>query len=343
MTAACPVAVRRPLRVAVLMGGTSREREVSLTSGHAVCEALCARGHTVTPLELDTDRLPALRPLGVEVAFIALHGRFGEDGGVQRACAAQGIAYTGSDARASARAFDKALARALFARAGLAIPPGTVLPQPLDLEAARAAMARFGPRVVLKPACEGSSIGVHLVEDERGLRRALEALAVIGQPVLVERFIPGREMTLAVLGDRVLAPVETITRRALFDYVAKYDPHADTRYVVDPPLERTAARRLAEAAWRAHTVLGCRSVSRVDLRLNPDGEAVVLEVNTIPGMTARSLLPKAAAACGIDFPTLCERLLLDAFAPRTPTAPAHAARLRHASRAAFAREEPRVP
>ncbi|RME72351.1 MAG: D-alanine--D-alanine ligase [Planctomycetota bacterium] len=300
------------MRIAVLMGGPSRERQVSLHSGRAVCAALAARGHTVIPFEVRDERIEGLLPLEPDVAFIAMHGRFGEDGGVQRRCEALGLVYTGSGPRASARAFDKAAARKLFSLAGLPIPAARVLEPPLTIEAVWSAMRALGGHVVVKPTREGSSIGVHVLDDPRKIEPAVDELARLGGAVLVERFVAGRELTVGVLGDRTLPPVETIPGRAFYDFRAKYDPNSGTRYVVDPPLERRVAGAVRRTALAAHVALGCRSFSRVDLRLTPTGEPMLLEVNTIPGMTSTSLLPKAAHAAGIEFGALCEWMVLDA-------------------------------
>jgi D-alanine-D-alanine ligase len=300
------------LRVAVLMGGPSREHEVSLASGRAVCEALADRGHVVVPVELTDAGLAGVSAMRPDVAFIALHGRYGEDGGVQRDCEAIGLPYTGSGPEASARAFDKALARRLFSLAGLQVPAGLVLQAPLEPKWIRAAMAELGPKVVIKPSCEGSSIGVHIVAGADGLAEAVEDVNRIGGAVLVERYVPGRELTVAVLGTRALPPVETIPGRAFYDFQAKYDPGSGTRYQVAPPLAADVHHAVTETALTAHAALDCASFSRVDMRLPEGGAPVVLEVNTIPGLTATSLLPKAAAAAGLDFGDLCERMLVDA-------------------------------
>ncbi|GIW72917.1 MAG: D-alanine--D-alanine ligase [Planctomycetota bacterium] len=307
-------AFARPLRVAVLMGGRSSEREVSLRSGAAAAEALAALGHEVIPIDVSGPELEELQAARPEVAFVALHGRFGEDGGVQRRCEQLGIPYTGSGPEASARAFDKAVARRRFAGAGLAVPEGLVVRPPLVHAWLWQAVRSLGGAAVCKPAAEGSSIGVHLVRTPEQLAQALAELEPMGGPILLERYIAGRELTVAVLGESALPVVEVIPRGALYDYRAKYDPEAGTRYHVDPPLSEAVRGAVVGAALAAHRALGCEGLSRVDMRLDTTGRPVVLEVNTIPGLTRTSLLPKAAAAAGIGLGQLCERLLAHALA-----------------------------
>jgi D-alanine-D-alanine ligase len=304
-------------RIAVLMGGISREREVSLVSGDAVARALEGRGHNVVRVIVDDEQVAALSAARPEVAFIALHGRFGEDGGIQRRCAALGIPYTGSGPRASWCAMEKTIAKSLFEEAGVPTPRWTRLDPPFDGAAARALVReRPGFPCVVKPVAEGSSIGVTIVPEEEALGGALEAIERLGGAALVERFVEGREFTVGILGERALPPIELVPRRQFYDYHAKYDPQSGTEYRIDPPLAGPLREAILDAALAAHRALGCEAYSRVDVRVDGAEKPFVLEVNTIPGMTPRSLLPKAAAAAGIPFDELCERLCEDAIRRR---------------------------
>jgi D-alanine-D-alanine ligase len=295
------------LHVAVLMGGSSAEREVSLVSGAACADALEARGYRVSRIDVGPDlpaRLVELRP---DRVFNALHGRLGEDGRVQGLLDLMRLPYTHSGVLASALAMDKPLAKRVFASVGLrcvegvestlgALESGLPLPAPL----------------VVKPAAEGSSVGVTILLDDDP--RPLFARNDIDRSdrVLVERYIPGRELTCAVMDDRPLAVTEIRPRDGFYDYRAKY---TEGLAVHDVParLPETLYARVLDWALRAHRALGCRGVSRADFRFDPDegdGEGLyLLEVNTQPGMTPLSLVPEQAAYCGIPFEELVEHLL----------------------------------
>ncbi len=299
-------------RVTVLIGGASAEREVSLNSGAAAADALGQAGYTVTRLDIGRDPariaadIAASRP---DVVFNALHGRFGEDGCLQGLLNLMGIPYTHSGLLASAAAMDKAFARSLFAAAGIPVAEGRVVRRG---EATGDPLPR--PYVV-KPLNEGSSVGVHIVR-EGTAGSPLDAWPFEAGEVLVEAFIPGREITVAVMGGRALGALEITSDRGFYDYDAKYAP-GGSRHIMPAPLpeaDYAEACRLAEAA---HRVLGCRGVSRTDLRYDDTrpGEAprlVVLEVNTQPGMTATSLVPEIAAHAGITFPDLVRWMVEEA-------------------------------
>lgn len=289
----------RTLRVAVLLGGFSSEREVSLRSGKAVADALAAAGFPTTRFDVTSERLEGLDSEAVDVAFLALHGRFGEDGGVQAALEARGVLYTGSGVESSRLAMDKVAAKTRFRAAGVPTADWAVVPA--------AAEAPLPLPVVVKPRSEGSSVGVSVVRTEGEYASAVRKAVEHGGEALVERFVSGREMTVGILGERRLPAIEMRPMREFFDYEAKYQD-ARTEYIVDPPLAQAERRAVQEAAWAAHEALGCRGMSRVDVILGPDGP-VVLEVNTIPGLTERSLLPKAARAAGLEFPALCGEIL----------------------------------
>lgn len=292
----------RTLRVAVLLGGFSSEREVSLRSGKAVADALASAGFPTTRIDVTSERLEGLDADAVDVAFLALHGRFGEDGGVQAALEARGLVYTGSGVEASRVAMDKVASKERFRAAGVPTADWAVISAPVS----KLALPLPLP-VVVKPRAEGSSVGVSIVRAEGDYAAAVAKAVKLGGEALVERFVPGREMTVGILGERRLPVIELRPVREFFDFEAKYQ---DTRtgYIVDPPLALEERRAVQEAAWAAHEALGCRGMSRVDVILGPQGP-VVLEVNTIPGLTERSLLPKAAGAAGMDFAALCAEIL----------------------------------
>ena len=292
--------------VAVLMGGLSAEREVSLVSGEACAKALEEQGYPVTRIDVGRDLHEVLARTRPDVVFNALHGRFGEDGRVQGVLDQLGLPYTHSGVLASALAMDKPMAKRVFASAGLRCPEGveTTLGQLL-------ADPPLAPPFVVKPAAEGSSVGVVIVPDH-DLRPLTDRNDV--DPacrLLVERYITGRELTCAVLGDEPLAVTEIRPNDGFYDYRAKYT-EGFASHLVPAPLSPDVYEEVMESALRAHRVLGCRGVSRADFRLDPsqgDGGLYLLEVNTQPGMTPLSLVPEQAAYCGIGFGELVVRLL----------------------------------
>ena len=306
-------------KIAVLAGGPSCEKEISLRSGRNVMEALRSRGFSPLWVEVDSadGLLGTLRREKVTLAFIALHGTFGEDGTVQRLLEKEGILYTGPGPLASERAFDKAQSQTLFKNAGIRVPEFEVYG---DISRVPDKPSLPFPLVV-KPARAGSSVGVTIVSRAPDLRKAAEEAFRYSDAILAERFIPGRELTVGVLGEQALPVVEVVVQREFYDYEAKYGD-TGTRYEVPARLSEKEARTVVEESLKAHRTLGCEMMSRVDLMLAPDGKVYVLEVNTIPGLTSKSLLPKAAREAGIDFPELCVRILAMALA-RKRMAPTH--------------------
>jgi len=288
-------------RVAVLHGGMSAEREVSLASGRQVIAALTTAGFEVTPVVVTEDLaalITALTP-APDVVFNALHGRFGEDGTIQGILDYLGIPYTHSGVRASALAMDKAAAKAVFAHAGLPVAPHRII----DI-AELADHDPLPPPYVVKPVNEGSSVGVSIIMpgDNRG---AQIARAWRFGPAMVEQYIPGRELTVGVLEDHALAVTEIVPNTAFYDYEAKYAA-GGSRHEIPAAIPPELAQRAKDIALAAHRALGCRGASRADLRYDPDTDRLVLlEVNTQPGMTPTSLLPEQAAYIGMDFPALC--------------------------------------
>jgi D-alanine-D-alanine ligase len=296
---------KRYRRVAVLMGGPSAEREVSLRSGAAAVKGLRDCGYDVSAVEV-TGRAFTL-PAGTEAVFIALHGEFGEDGGVQALLDGMGIPYTGSGAEASRRAMDKSMTKRAFEAHGIPTPAYCLL--------RRGGGVSFPLPAVIKPASQGSSIGLHLVRTEAQWAAALADAFTYDETVLAEEYIPGRELTVGVIGRDPLPVVEIAAPDGWYGYEAKYTP-GRTRYFCPAPIGdavRSEAQRLSLAVFDA---LGCEGVGRVDFRMRDDGTLLVLELNSIPGLTETSLLPKAAAAAGIPFPALCGRLMETARAGR---------------------------
>jgi D-alanine-D-alanine ligase len=299
--------MNKGLRVGVLMGGISAEREVSLRSGKAVEKALRAQGLVVEGIDVGADIVEKLSAAQMDLAFIALHGRGGEDGTIQGLLELLGVPYTGSGVLASALAMNKIYSKQIFEFSGLKTPPYQVQRKGDPLPASASSLA-FGLPAVVKPAGEGSTIGVTIVGEEEQLGEACEKAFRFGSTILIEQYIPGKEITAGVLGGEVLPPIEIVPSSGFYDYRAKYTTGM-TDYRVPAPLPPDVIRRIQESGMRAHRALGCEGFSRVDFRLGEDGIPFVLEVNTVPGMTETSLFPKAAAAAGYDFPALTRRIL----------------------------------
>jgi D-alanine-D-alanine ligase len=302
-------------KVAVLLGGRSAERAVSLVSGRACANALKSEGFTVVEIDAERDvseRLTAAKP---DAVFNALHGRWGEDGCVQGLLELLQIPYTHSGVLASALAMHKEQAKAAFRAAGLCVAESVVVPR---REAARRHVRK--PPYVVKPVNEGSSVGVFIVRE--GDNRPPPELAADswahGDTVMVEDYVPGRELTVAVMGGRALAVTEIVPRTGFYDYDAKYAP-GGSRHVVPAEIPNGIAAKAMELGERAHAALGCRGVSRSDFRYDDTGRAnhlVVLEVNTQPGMTPTSLVPEQAAYKGMSFNALVRWILEDASCDR---------------------------
>jgi D-alanine-D-alanine ligase len=301
------------IRVAVLMGGISAEREVSLSSGAMVAAALVEAGYEAVPVEATRDLpalLDALRQANPDIVFNALHGRYGEDGCIQGVLEWMGLRYTHSGPRASALAMDKPAAKAIFADAGLPVAAHRLV------TAAELAAADPLPRpYVVKPVNEGSSVGVAILAEGDNRRAEIAAAWPRGEAVMAEAFIPGRELTVAVLGEEPLAVTEITTSRGFYDYAAKYE-EGGSRHVLPAAIPPEVTEAALAISLAAHRALGCRGASRADLRWDDSkpGAAglVLLEINTQPGMTPTSLLPEQAAFRGIPFPALCARILREA-------------------------------
>jgi D-alanine-D-alanine ligase len=259
---------------------------------------------------VDDDVCDKLRSNKVDVAFIALHGQFGEDGTVQKMLEEMRLPYTGSGEAASRLALDKIESKAEFVRSGIRSPRYVVFEKDgYKVEDAH----KLGLPVVVKPHLEGSSIGLSVVRDREGLDSAVAKAFEYGSRVLVEEYIKGRELTVGILGDKPLPVIEIVTKGNVYDYKAKYaDP--ETKYLVPAPIDDVIFRNAQDLGIQTHRSLGCRCFSRIDMMMSASGELFVLEANTIPGMTERSLLPKAARAAGLSFGALCVTLVEDALA-----------------------------
>ena len=294
-------------RIGVLLGGPSSEREVSLRSGNAAYEALKAAGHDVVAIDAVGDIEEKIKDSRICVAFIALHGRFGEDGGIQTILENMGIPYTGSGPQASARAIDKEISRRIFKENGILVPNSRTLFRNYSLEKFIAENTLKFP-LVIKPACEGSSIGLSIIENKETLQEAVDKAFHYDEKIIVEEFIQGKEVTVGILEDKPLPVVQIVPKNRFYDYHAKYTKGM-TEYIVPAKITKTEYKAAQKAGVKAHTALGCKGFSRVDIIIDKNKKPVVLEVNTIPGFTQTSLLPKAAAAEGINFTKLCEKLV----------------------------------
>jgi D-alanine-D-alanine ligase len=288
------------------MGGLSSEREVSLESGAGVVEALMERGYDTVAIDWQEGMwLPnELEENDIEVVWNALHGTFGEDGAVQGLLACLGLPYTGSGILASALAMDKVASKRIFESNGVPTPRWRIVPP----DATVAFVEDFALPLVVKPALEGSSVGVSIVREKGALAAALELARRHRGPTLVESYVHGAEVCVGILDDEVLGTIEIRPASGFYDYDAKYK-RDDTQYLMPAPLPGPTVQRIEVAALAAHRALGCSGYSRVDLRVDESGAPFLLEVNTLPGMTSHSLIPKIAAHRGISYADLCERIL----------------------------------
>ena len=291
------------MKVAVVFGGPSPESEISKKSAESVISTLKSLGHQVFPVELSKDLPMELSKIRPDKVFLVLHGSPGEDGTVQGLLDIMGIPYTGCGVAASAVSIDKDLTKRILKSHGIPVPAGitvyrgeTVDPSELEFPC------------VVKPARAGSSVGVNLVRSEAEFDGALKEAFFYDSKVLIEEYLDGKELTVGVLNGKALIPVEILPGREFYDYTAKYEDTA-TQYLIPAPINSKLENRLKSIAEKVYRVLECRGAVRVDFRLNRYGSPFVLEVNTIPGLTERSLLPKAAAYSGISFEKLIEEML----------------------------------
>ena len=298
-------------RVGVLMGGPSSEREISLKSGKAVFDALSGQGVDAVAIDIITDdpqeNIRLLKQYNLDCAFIALHGRFGEDGSIQEILEKLSLPFTASGVKASRLAMDKIGSLAVFEQGKLNVPKSQFL-QKAIYQKNKMIAHEPGLPVVVKPANHGSSIGLSLVEEVRQLPAAIELAFQFDDNIIIQEYISGRELTVGILAENALPVIEIIPASKFFDFTAKYQSGL-TQYIVPAVLDQKIAQEVQRQALAAHKLLGCYGCSRVDFILDSLGIAYILEINTIPGMTSSSLLPKAAKVLGIDFSQLCLKLL----------------------------------
>lgn len=302
--------------VAVVMGGTSAEREVSLNTGAAIANALREYGYTnVVEIDLDPRNFgKQLAESKAEVVFNAVHGLYGEDGRLQTLLEIREMPYTGSGMIASVSCMDKVITKRMLRDAGISTPACLIVNKK-ESSIKEKIMQRFSLPVVIKPASQGSSIGVEIVKEEKQLDEALANAFKYSRDILVEEFIGGKELTVSMMqkdGEVVALPVIHIAPHSgMYDYHSKYTKGA-TEYICPADLDEETTKKVQEISKQAYEVLGCSGVARADVMLDEKGNGYVLEINTVPGMTATSLVPKAAAAAGISFPELCNIILQSA-------------------------------
>lgn len=301
----------RHYKVALLAGGKSGEREISLASGEGAREALETAGFQVTILDpANKDDLKCLIDDRFDVAFLCLHGKYGEDGTVQGFLEVIGLPYTCSNVWSSALAMDKAKAKVFYERDGIPTPSSITLESgnPVDVDSI---IKKIGSHCVVKPGTEGSALGVFIVNSAGEMHEAIDKALALDDEVIVERFVEGTELTVAVLGGEnieALPIIEIVPSNEFYDYESKYAP-GGSKHICPAPLDEKTTAMIQDYAVRAHQSLSCRGVSRSDFILEDTGDCWILETNTIPGMTGTSLLPDAARAAGISFPELCTRLV----------------------------------
>ena len=293
-------------KIGVLMGGISSEREVSLRSGSAVFNALKKLGYTAVAIDAASNICEMLKKEKIDIAFLVLHGGWGEDGSIQGLLEVMGIPYTGSDVISSAIAMNKAASKKIFLYHKIPVPPFIVL----DKKAVSYQLSAISFEMpwVVKPAGEGSSVGVSIVRDKGQVESALNAGFSCGSEIIIEKYIEGREIHIGILNDRALGGVEVKTSLEFYSYEAKYTAGL-TEYILPPQIDEAVYMKAKDIALSANRALGCLGATRVDLKIDNDGNPYVLEVNTIPGMTETSLLPKIAKEAGLDFPALVEEIL----------------------------------
>jgi len=289
------------------MGGLSSEKSVSLASGQAILGALVERGYNACGIFVDRDLDLVLRQKEIDIAFLALHGRYGEDGCVQGMLELMGIPYTGSDVLAAALAMNKAKSKELFRLHNLPTPAYYVLHQN-ELDSVNRRHGDLGFPVVVKPIAEGSSVGVQIVRSAEELHAACDRAFQYDNQILVEQFVKGQEISVAVVENRALGAIEIEPGADFYDFAAKYDS-TNNSYFIPPRVSPPRYRGILAQAERAHDVLGCSGATRVDMILSPGGNETILEVNTLPGLTPNSLLPKIAHAAGLSFEDLVEAIL----------------------------------
>ncbi len=300
-----------PKKIAVLMGGPGSERDVSLATGRGVSKALRSLGSDVVEVDVRDEHFEL--PKDVDLAFIAIHGTFGEDGQIQRVLEQRGVAYTGDGVKPSEDSFDKIKSKKKFREQNVETP---------EWEIIRAGEhPKMSVPLVVKPPCQGSTVGIVIVKSEDELDAAMKEASKYDEKFLIEKFVPGRELTIGILGDLALPILEIIPKGGFYDFATKYpflNPQAgaSAQHICPAAIEPALTKRIQELALKAFRSLGLKVYARVDVILSEKDEPFVLEANTIPGMTETSLLPEAAAFAGVDYPSLCRRIIELSFAAR---------------------------
>ena len=296
------------LKIAVLRGGISAEREVSLDSGANIAAALSAAGLTVIQADITPDDTSILDDGSIDVFFLGLHGTFGEDGQVQKIMEDRGLVFTGSGSVASKTAFDKHKTQQIFADAGVTVPWHVCVGSDTKADSLAEMLAKVGEKFVIKPITQGSSVGVEIVTGpENAADSAINCFAEYGD-CMVEQFIDGREITVGIVNNKTLPIIEIRAKTQFYDYHAKYVDDT-TEYLFDTVTDKTLIEKINDTALTCFNALGCRHLSRVDLILAEDATPYVLEINTLPGFTSHSLLPMAAKKAGIGTPELCKQII----------------------------------
>lgn len=298
-------------KIGVIMGGVSAEREVSLKSGQAVSRALKELGLTYVEIDAGTSLCKKVTDEDITLAFIALHGGWGEDGSIQGMLNIMDIPYTGSGVLASALAMNKEASKTIFMGSGIRVAPFFVIDGRIDdINAELYEKRGYDIPLFVKPVSEGSSVGVTFVKEKGGFENAVREALSYGDRVIVEKYIKGKEVQIGILGDKALGGVEVRPSAEFYDYKAKYE--GGTEYILPPDISEDTYITAREIALEAHTSLGCSGATRVDLIIDSSDDIYVLEVNTIPGMTETSLLPKIAGLAGLGFTELIRAMLVDA-------------------------------
>jgi len=315
----CPAEKPQPAvnfgKIGVLMGGPSTEREISLKSGRAVLESLRKQNLDAVAIDIKNDNPGAaaelIKSFGIDCAFVVLHGRFGEDGQIQSILEELKLPYTSSGAQASGLAMDKISAKEILRRNNLNVPAEVIIAKEFYARDKKI-KADFGLPWMIKPAAGGSSIGLSIADRQEDAARAINIALGFDDRVIIEEYIDGRELTVGILENQPLCVIEIVPKNRFFDFQAKYQ-QGFTEYIIPAQLDERTSRQAQEMARRAHQLLGCFGCSRVDMMLDRQNRLYILEVNTIPGFTSTSLLPKAAKFSGLDFDQLCFKVLKSAY------------------------------
>jgi D-alanine-D-alanine ligase len=300
--------VNSKLKVAVLMGGIGEERDISIQSGNCVADALTEAGVNVIATDIQPDNMDILEDESIDVFFIALHGKFGEDGQLQQILEDKALLYTGSGPAASRLAFDKIASKKAFVEAGIPTPAAIEFNHDTDIRRLEKELQQFADTYVIKPIRQGSSVGISIVTDRcEAINAARKVLSEFGD-CMIEKFVPGREITVGILYSRALPIIEVRSKTGFYDYRAKYIDEK-TEFLVDTISDPALTAKINQAALDCFDALGCRHFARVDFILGDEEIAYALEVNNIPGFTNHSLLPKAAAKTGISMSELCIKII----------------------------------